>query len=150
MIERDDQGRYLISAEGTSEKGQKVTERPQTYTPDGQPRPVPDLPGLMTVSTRPDPQTLHTDVRREDGSLAGQAILVLSTDGRSLTVINSGFDSQPSEFKQRTCWDRRSRWRAAVAGSGVAFSAPRKPSALLVRQREERAGSHRGFTTAGR
>ena len=108
MIERDDEGRYLLSAEGISEKGQKVTERPQTCTPDGQPRPVPDFPGLTTVSTRPDAQTLHTDVRREDGSLAGQAILVLSTDGRSLTAINAGFDSQLREFKQRTQWDRQS------------------------------------------
>jgi len=107
VIECDSQGRYTITAEGISEKRQKVTERPQTVVPDGQPRPVPDFPGLSTISTRPDPQTVHTDVRREDGSVAGQATFVVSIDGRSLTSINSGFDSQLRQFKQQTIWDRQ-------------------------------------------
>jgi hypothetical protein len=107
VIERDKEGRYLVTAEGISEKGQKVTERPDTLIPDGQSRPVPDFPGLMKTSRRPDPQTIHTDVTREDGSLAGQAIFTVSPDGRSLTAINSGFDSQLRQFKQTTTWDRR-------------------------------------------
>lgn len=107
VIARDNEGRYLITAEGISEKGQKVTERPETLIPDGQPRPVPDFPGLTTTSGRPDPRTIHTDVRREDGSLAGQATFTVSVDGRSLTAINSGFDTQLRQFKQTTSWDRQ-------------------------------------------
>jgi hypothetical protein len=107
VIERDDQGQYLVTAEGVNEKGQKVTEKPQTLIPDGQARAVPDFPGLTAACGRPDPHTVQTDVRREDGSIAGQATFVVSADGRSLTAINSGFDSQLRQFKQRTSWDRR-------------------------------------------
>lgn len=107
VIARDDDGRYLVTAEGVSEKGQKVTERPQTLIPDGQPRPVPEFPGLMATCGRPEPRTVQTDVRREDGSLAGQATFTVSPDGRSLTAINSGFDSQLRQFKQTTNWDKR-------------------------------------------
>jgi hypothetical protein len=32
----------------------------------------------------------------------------VSVDGRSLTAINSGFDTQLREFKLRTVWDRQS------------------------------------------
>jgi hypothetical protein len=107
VIQCDTEGRYSVNAEGISEKGQKVTERPQSMIPDGQPRPVPDFPGLTTITTRPDPRTVHTDVKREDGSIAGQATFVVSIDGRSLTAVNAGFDSQLRQFTQRTVWDRQ-------------------------------------------
>jgi hypothetical protein len=107
VIERDDEGGYVIKAEGISEKGQPCTEASQTLVPDGQPHPVPNLPGLAMISTRPDARTIHTDVRREDGSIAGQGTYLVSIDGRSLTAITSGFDSQLRQFKQHTSWDRR-------------------------------------------
>lgn len=107
VIQCDAEGRYSINAEGISEKGQKVTERPQTMIPDGQPRQVPDFPGLTATATRPDARTVHTDVQREDGSIAGQATFVVSIDGRSLTAVNTGFDSQLRQFTQRTVWDRQ-------------------------------------------
>jgi hypothetical protein len=107
VIERDAEGHYSINAEGIDEKGEPCKERPQTVIPDGQPRPVPDFSGLTTVTTRPDDNTMHTDVKREDGSIAGQATFVVSVDGRSLTAINSGFDSQLRQFKQQTVWDRQ-------------------------------------------
>lgn len=107
VIAQDGDGRYLITANGISEKGQAVTERPQTLVPDGQPHPVPDFTGLSATCSRPDGQTVHTDVRREDGSIAGQATYVVSADGQSLTAVNSGFDSQLRQFRQRTSWDRR-------------------------------------------
>lgn len=107
VITRDDEGRYLITAEGVNEKGEKCAERPQTLVPDGQPRPVPEFPGLTVVSTRPDSKTFQTDVKREDGSIAGQGTFIVSVDGRTLTAINSGFDSQLRQFKQQTTWDRQ-------------------------------------------
>jgi hypothetical protein len=107
IIGRDDEGRYTVTAEGTSETGRSVTERPQTLIPDGQSRPVPDFPGLTTNTARPDPQTLHTEVKREDGSIAGRATYTVSTDGRSLSAVTAGFDSQLREFTQRTVWDRQ-------------------------------------------
>jgi hypothetical protein len=106
VIEHGDDGAYVIKAEGISEKGQPVTEKTQTLIPDGQPRPVPDFPGLAMTSTRPDPNTLHSDVRREDGSIAGQGTYSVSTDGRSLTAVTAGVDSQLRQFEQRTAWDK--------------------------------------------
>jgi hypothetical protein len=58
------------------------------------------------TSTRPDTQTLHSDVRREDGSSAGEGTYIVSADGRSLTAVTAGFDSQLRQFEQRTSWDR--------------------------------------------
>ena len=107
VIERDDQGRYLINAEGIGEKGQRVTEKPQTIIPDGQPRPVPDFPGLAVMATRPDEHTLHTEARREDGSIAGEGTYAVSDDGLSLVATTAGFDSQLRRFEQRTSWDKQ-------------------------------------------
>jgi hypothetical protein len=115
VIERDDQGRYLITAEGIGEKGQQVTEKPQTLVPDGEPRPLPDFPGLAVTSTRPDERTLHTDVRREDGSIAGQGTYAVSEDAQSLMATTAGFDSQLRRFEQRTSWDRRVGVESAAA-----------------------------------
>jgi hypothetical protein len=70
VLECDDQGRYLITAEGIGEKGQKIAEKPQTLVPDGQPGPLADSPGLAVTSTRPDEHTLHP---ASDPSDAGSA-----------------------------------------------------------------------------
>ena len=106
VIERDAQGNYQITASGTSEKGQTVVERPQTWVPDGQARPVPDFPGLTATCERSGARTLQSLVTREDGSIAGQAIFAVSDDGTRLTATNSGFDSQLRPFEQQTVWDR--------------------------------------------
>src|SRR5919109_1273849 len=108
VIDCDGEGRYSITAEGISEKGEKVTEKPQTIIPDGVRRTVPDFPGLSAVASRPDPRTLRADVRREDGSIAGEATYVVSADGRSMTAISCGFDSQLRQFRQETMWTRQS------------------------------------------
>ena len=100
------EGHYLMTAEGVNAKGERVHERPQRMIPDGQPYPVPDFPGLSAVCVRPDERTLRAEVRREDGSIAGQGIFELSADGLSLTATNSGFDSQLREFRQTTVWHR--------------------------------------------
>jgi hypothetical protein len=102
----DADGTYMMTAQGTNAKGEPVVERPQRMVPDGQPQPVPDFPGLTAVSTRPDPRTVRCEVRREDGSLVGEGVFVLSIDGRTLTAVNSGFDTQLRRFEQRTVWER--------------------------------------------
>ena len=106
VIELGDDGAYVLKAEGVSETGQKVTEKTQTLIPDAQARAVPDFPGLTMTATRPDARTLHSDLSREDGSIAGQGTYVVSVDGRSMTAITSGFDSQLRQFEQRTSWDK--------------------------------------------
>jgi hypothetical protein len=68
---------------------------------------VPDLPGLTATCERAGARTLKTLVKREDGSLAGQAIFAVSEDGTRLTATNSGFDSQLRSFQQQTVWDRQ-------------------------------------------
>ena len=102
----DAQGEYLMNAHGLNAKGEPVTERPSRLVPDGQPHPIPDLPGLSTVTTRPDANTLHTEARREDGSIVGGGTVVVSPDGTWLTATNFGYDTQLRQYQQRTVWDK--------------------------------------------
>ena len=106
VIQANGAGGYLMTAEGVSEKGESVAERPQEMIPDGKPYPAPGFHGLVIVSTRPDPRTLHSEARREDGSVAGGGTMIVSADGTSLTSVNFGVDSQLREFRQETTWER--------------------------------------------
>jgi hypothetical protein len=99
-------GSYLMEAEGTDARGQKVTERPQTLVPDGQGYPVPDFPGLKTFTTRPEANALRAEVRREDGSVAGEGTYVVAEDGTHMMATTAGFDTQLRRFEMRTVWDR--------------------------------------------
>lgn len=105
--ERTEDGRYTLQAEGVNAKGEPCVERPQTFIPDGQPRPIPDLPGLSAVTTQPDARTILAEVRREDGSLAGQGSYVVSEDGGSLIATTAGFDTQLRRFEMKTVWERQ-------------------------------------------
>ena len=107
VFELDAQGHYLMKAEGRSANGEKVTERPTRFIPDGQEHPIPDFPGLKTIHTRPDPHTIAGEARREDGSVVGGGTYVVSADGKSLTATTFGWDSQQRQFKQLTVWDRQ-------------------------------------------
>jgi hypothetical protein len=107
VFELTGEGHYLLTAEGISQKGEKVKERPARMIPDGKEHPVPDFPGLITVTTRPDPHTLTSEARREDGSVVGGGTFVVSADGKSLTATNFGYDTQLRQFKQQTVWDRQ-------------------------------------------
>ena len=93
-------------AEGVDEKGRPCAEKPQRLVPDGQAYPVENLPGLTSVTTRPDPHTIRAEVRREDGSVAGEGTYVVGADGKTMTATTSGFDSQLRQFTTRTVWDR--------------------------------------------
>ena len=99
-------GTYVMTARGTSETGKAVAERPQTLIPDGKPYPVPDFPGLVAVTTRPAPNTIRGEVRREDGSIAGEGTYVVAADGQSLTATTAGYDTQLRRFETTTAWDR--------------------------------------------
>lgn len=104
MAEPD--GAYLMLAEGVNQKGEHCSEKPQRLVPDGRPYPVDQLPGLASVTSRPDPFTLRAEVRREDGSLAGEGTYTVAADGRTMTATTAGFDSQLRRFEMRTVWDR--------------------------------------------
>ena len=102
------EGDYLImQAQGTDGRGQPVSERPQKFLTDGQAHPLPGLPGLVAVATRPDSNTLLAEARREDGSVVGAGSYVVSKDGGTLTATTSGMDSQLRTFTMRTAWDRQ-------------------------------------------
>jgi hypothetical protein len=107
VVEMDAEGFYLQTAEGVNEKGEKLTERPVRFTPDGKEHSIPALPGLKYVATRPDANTMTGEARREDGSVVGGSTTVISPDGKSKTVTNFGYDSQLRQFKLRTAWDRQ-------------------------------------------
>jgi hypothetical protein len=104
--ERVPEGAYLMNAEGRNAKGEKVAERPQRLIPDGRPYPVPDFPGLNAVTSRPHPNTIRAEVRREDGTIAGEGTYTVAEDGQSLTATTAGFDTQFRRFEMRTFWDR--------------------------------------------
>jgi hypothetical protein len=104
--EIDAQGRYLMTAEGRTEKGEPVRERPQTLVPDGSAYPVPDFPGLSATTTRVDARTLHGKVTREDGSVVGEGTYAVSDDGRWMTATTAGFDTQLRRFEMKTAWER--------------------------------------------
>jgi hypothetical protein len=106
VISIDARGEYLMAARGINAKGEAVTERPNRLIPDGQVRPLTDLPGLSTVTTQPDVNTIRTEARREDGSVVGGGTFVVSPDGRWMTATNFGYDAQLRQFQQRTVWDR--------------------------------------------
>ena len=101
-----DDGAYQMEAEGVDARGQRSAERPQRLVPDGQGYPVPDFPGLKTFTTRPQPNALRAEVRREDGSIAGEGTYVVADDGTCLTATTAGFDTQLRRFEMRTIWDR--------------------------------------------
>ena len=105
-LERETSGAYVLNAEGMNAKGEPVAERPQRLVPDGRAYPVPDFPGLTAVTTQPDPSTLHAEVRREDGSIAGEGRYVVSADGQSMVASTAGFDTQLRRFETKTHWDR--------------------------------------------
>lgn len=106
IIELDAEGFYAQAAEGIDEKGEKCAERPTRFIPDGKEYPIPEFPGLKCVTTRPEPNTMTTEARREDGSVVGGGTTIVSADGKSKTVTNFGYDSQLRQFKQTTVWDQ--------------------------------------------
>ncbi|HUF24578.1 MAG TPA: hypothetical protein VMN81_10655 [Vicinamibacterales bacterium] len=105
-LELTPEGAYVLNAEGMNAKGEMITERPQTFVPDGRPYPLPDFPGLSSVASQPDGRTLRVEARREDGSLAGEGTYVVSADGRSLSATTAGFDTQLRRFETMTAWDK--------------------------------------------
>ncbi|HXW04214.1 MAG TPA: hypothetical protein VD833_03200 [Vicinamibacterales bacterium] len=104
--EPDPRGGYLLLAEGVDEKGTHCVEKPQTLIPDGKSYPVENLPGLSSVTTRPDRHTIRAEALREDGSRAGEGTYLVAEDGRTMTATTTGFDSQLRPFTMRTVWDR--------------------------------------------
>lgn len=99
-------GGYTLLAEGVNAKGEPCVEKPQVLRPDGRAYPVEGLPGLSSVTSRPDPNTIRAEARREDGSLAGEGSYVVAEDGMTMTATTAGFDSQLRRFEMRTVWDR--------------------------------------------
>jgi hypothetical protein len=106
VFEIDADGHHVMKAEGTRPDGARVVERASRFVTDGVARPLPDLPQLTVVSTRPRHDTLHSVARRPDGSIVGESTIVVSSDGRTLTATNSGVDAQLRTFRQSTCFTR--------------------------------------------
>jgi hypothetical protein len=99
-------GTYLVRAAGLNAKGEHCEETPQRLRPDGVAYPVDGLPGLTSVTTRPNRTTIRAEAKREDGSLAGEGTYVVADDGQTLTATTKGFDSQLRPFTMQTGWDR--------------------------------------------
>jgi hypothetical protein len=104
--ELEPDGTYLLRAAGLDAKGKRCEEKPQRLRPDGTAYPIDGLPGLTSVTTRPDASTIRAEAKREDGSIAGEGTYVVAEDGRTMTATAKGFDSQLRPFTQQTVWDR--------------------------------------------
>jgi hypothetical protein len=104
--ELDDEGSLALFAAGVDAKGAPCEEKPQRLRPDGVAYPIDGLPGLTSVTTRPNGHTIRAEARREDGSLAGEGTYVVADDGRTMTATTKGVDSQLRPFTQQTVWDR--------------------------------------------
>ena len=102
----DEDGAYVLFAEGVEARGTRAAEKPQRLFPDGKPYAVDNLPGLTSVTIRPGTKTIRAEAVREDGSLAGEGTYVVAADGNTMTATTGGFDSQLRPFTMRTVWDR--------------------------------------------
>lgn len=99
-------GTYLLLADGVDAKGNRCAEKPQRMRPDGVAYAVEGLPGLTSVTTRPNRNTIRAEAKREDGSIAGEGSYVVADDGITMIATTKGFDSQLRAFTMRTVWDR--------------------------------------------
>lgn len=105
VFETDSESGYLMKAEGVTQAGERVAERPQRFILDGQEHPVPEAPGVTAVATRPDPNTLTAEARM-NGAIVGQARYTVSPDGQTLTAIATGTGTK-GPFQTRAVFDRR-------------------------------------------
>ena len=87
VLELTPEGHYALTAEGVTETGEKCKERRTKLIPDGKEHPVPDFPGLVSIVTRPDLNTLAAEVRRED-SLGRWWRYIRRLAGRTVTDRN--------------------------------------------------------------
>ena len=104
--ELDGEGTYVLFAAGIDAKGAPCEEKPQRLRPDGVAYPIDGFPGLTSVTTRPNANTIRAEAKREDGSIAGEGTYVVADDAESMTATTKGFDSQLRPFTQQTVWDR--------------------------------------------
>lgn len=102
----DAEGSYVMFARGVDAKGAHCQEKPQRLRPDGMAYPTDGFPGLTSVTTRPNRNTIRAEAKREDGSLAGEGTYAVADDGQTMTATTKGFDSQLRPFTQQTVWDR--------------------------------------------
>ena len=107
VFERDSDTGYLMKAEGVTEAGESVAERPQRFVLDGQEHAVPDAPGLVAVAHRPDPNTI-TAVARMNGAIVGEARYAVSPDGRTLTATATGMGTK-GPFQTTAVFDRQTQ-----------------------------------------
>lgn len=79
--ELDAQDTYVLFAAGVDANGERCEEKPQRLRPDGVAYPVDGFPGLMSLTTRPNRNTIRAEAKREDGSLAVKAPMPWPTMG---------------------------------------------------------------------
>lgn len=99
-------GTYVLLAAGVDANGNRCEEKPQRLRADGVAYPVDGFPGLTSVTTRPNRNTIRAEAKREDGSLAGEGTYAVADDGQTMTATTKGFDSQLRPFTMETVWDR--------------------------------------------
>ena len=102
----DADGAYVLLAEGVDAKGERCEEKPQRLRPDGVAYPIEGLPGLTSVTTRPNRNTIRAEAKREDGSLAGEGTYAVADDGQTMTATTKGSTRSCGRSRMKTVWDR--------------------------------------------
>lgn len=103
VFEPDGDG-YLMKAEGTSSSGERCQERAQRLLLDGKEHPMPDIPGLTGLSTRPTPNRIEAEGRM-NGEVVGRATYDVSEDGKTLTATARG-TGVSGPFETRAVFER--------------------------------------------
>jgi len=89
-----------VNASGQEESGTI------TLQADGQERPIPQAPGMVSVVRWVGPQVLET-VGKKDGQIVGRGAYEVSADGKTLTATVSGTDASGAAFDQVIVFDRK-------------------------------------------
>jgi hypothetical protein len=87
-----------VNASGRDEQGAL------TMIADGQERPIPEAPGMVSASTL-EPRVLHT-IGKLNGTVMGRAAYEVAEDGTTMTATISGVDAAGKSFEQVVVFER--------------------------------------------
>jgi len=103
--ERTGEG-YVMTAEGITQDGKPVKERPQAFNLDEKEHPIQGEMDLVEIAHHPDANTIHVRAKKVD-QVVGEGSYIVSACGGSLIAAVSGTDAQQRRFFTVTIWDRQ-------------------------------------------
>ena len=93
-----------LTSSGVNAAGKEVSQK-TALRPDGKEYAVPAAPGIMLVTSRPDPRIIEM-VGRKDGRAISRATYEVSRDGKTLTAKVGGVDDKSRPLDHYLVFDR--------------------------------------------